>query len=165
MAHKQGHTSDDEKKREAVGIGAGALTGGAAGAAIGTAIPGIGNAVGAVIGGIVGGTAGAFAGKSIADNIDPEAEDQFWKENYSTRPYAADTAYEDLGPAYRYGWEARGRYPMGARFDDNEQSLRRDWEGSRGGSRLGWDRARHAARDAWDRIERALPGKADGDGK
>jgi phage tail tape-measure protein len=154
-----------EEKKGAVGAGAGALAGGAAGAAIGTAVPGIGNAAGAVIGGIVGGVAGAFAGKAIADQIDPKAEEAYWRDNYQTRPYVSDTAYEDLEPAYRYGWETRGRYGQQARFDDYEAELGRGWDSSRGKSRLGWERAKLASRDAWDRIERALPGDADRDGK
>ena len=81
------------------------------------------------------------------------------------RPYAADTSYDDLGPAYRYGWETRGRYDGSRRFDDVEADLGQGWETSRGTSRLGWERAKHASRDAWDWIERALPGDADRDGK
>lgn len=152
-------------KKQAVGVGAGALAGGAAGAAIGTVVPGVGNAVGAVVGGLVGGTIGAFSGKAIADSIDPKVEDEYWRQNYSDRPYAADTSYEDLGPAYKYGWETRGRYEGNQRFEDVEQELSGGWESSRGQSRLSWDRARQASRDAWDRVERALPGDADKDGK
>jgi hypothetical protein len=155
----------DVEKKGAIGAGAGALAGGAAGAAIGTAIPGVGNAVGAVVGGIVGGLTGAAAGKAIADQIDPKAEADYWRGNYHTRPYVGDTAYEDLEPAYKYGWETRGRYDRGTRFDQVEPDLSRNWEGARGQSRLSWDRAKNASRDAWDRIERALPGDADRDGK
>lgn len=158
----------DERKTDnkaAVGVGAGALAGGTAGAAIGTAVPGVGNAAGAVIGGIVGGVAGALAGKVLAEQIDPQAEDDYWRSNYQTRPYAGDTSYEDLAPAYRYGWETRSRYARGAHFDTLEPDLGRGWEQVRGTSRLAWDRARLASRDAWDRIERALPGDADRDGK
>ena len=149
----------------AVGVGAGALAGGAAGAAIGTVVPGVGNAIGAVVGGIVGGVTGALAGKAIADQIDPTVEEEYWRGNYHTRPYVGDTAYEDLEPAYRYGWETRGRYGADTRFDQVENDLSRNWDTSRGKSRLSWDRARQASRDAWDRIERSLPGDADRDGK
>jgi hypothetical protein len=155
----------EEKKREATGIGAGALAGGAAGAAIGTAVPGVGNVVGAVVGGLVGGATGALAGKAIADSIDPEKEDRYWRDNYATRSYARGGSYDDYGPAYKYGWETRGAYGPDARFDQVERDLERDWPNRRGSSKLSWDRARHASRDAWDRIERALPGDADRDGK
>jgi hypothetical protein len=149
-----------------VGVGAGALAGGAAGAAIGTAVPGVGNVIGAVVGGVVGAATGAAAGKAISDAIDPRVEDEYWRSNYSKRPYASDTDYEDLGPAYRYGWESRARYGQDQRrFDEVEPELGRGWDTARGRSRLTWDRAREASRDAWDRIERALPGDADRDGK
>ena len=105
-------------------------------------VPGVGNVVGAVVGGLVGGAIGALTGKAIADSIDPKVEDEYWRQNYSSRPYAADTSYEDLGPAYRYGWETRGRYDGARRFDDVEPDLQRGWETSRGTSRLGWERAK-----------------------
>ena len=159
------NTTDQQKKKEAVGVGAGALAGAAAGAAVGTVVPGVGNVAGAVVGGVVGATVGAFTGKAIADSIDPKVEDQYWRDNYSTRPYASDTSYDELGPAYQYGWETRGKYDRDRRFEDVETELSSGWDRSRGQSRLGWDRAKHATRDAWDRIERALPGDADRDGK
>ena len=159
------NATDHETKKGAVGIGTGALAGGAAGAAIGTAVPGVGNVVGAVVGGLVGGAVGAVTGKAIADSIDPKIEDQYWRDNYAARPYASDTKYEDLGPAYQYGWETRGQYDREKRFDDVEAELGSGWDRSKGQSRLTWDRAKHASRDAWDRIERALPGDADRDGK
>lgn len=155
----------DESTKSAVGTGAGAVAGAAAGAALGTIIPGVGNVVGAVIGGAVGLAGGAAAGKAIADHIDPKREDEYWRDNYSTRPYASDATYDDYGPAYRYGWETRGQYPAEQRFDEVEPRLSQDWDSKRGNSKLSWDRAKHASRDAWDRIERALPGDADKDGK
>ena len=157
--------SMDKDTKDAVGTGAGALAGAAAGAALGTVIPGVGNVVGAVIGGAVGLAGGALAGKAIADQIDPQEEDAYWSKNYSERPYAQDTSYDDLGPAYRYGWETRGSHPLNKRFDDVESDIGNGWDAARGKSKLSWDRAKHATRDAWDRIERKLPGDADGDGK
>lgn len=165
MANTNRDRTDTDPNKGTKGAAAGGLAGAAAGAAIGTAVPGVGNAVGAVIGGVVGAAGGAALGKLIADKIDPTAEDRYWRDNYSTRPYAGDTSYDDLGPAYRYGWETRGRYPTNKRFDEVESNLSSEWERSRGTSRLGWERAKHASRDAWDRIERALPGDFDKDGK
>jgi hypothetical protein len=125
----------------------------------------VGNVAGAVVGGVVGAATGAAVGKLIADQIDPTNEDRYWRENYASQPYAAGSTYEDYGPAYRYGWETRGRYSTDRRFDDVEPDLRSGWERSRGTSRLDWDRAKHASRDAWHRIERALPGDFDKDGR
>ena len=149
-----------------VGTGVGAAVGGVAtGAAVGTVAGPVGTVVGAAIGAVVGG----LAGKGVAEAIDPTAEDEYWRNNYTQRSYIDDTAtYDDYGPAYRYGVDAYQRYPD-RRYDDLETDLSRDWDNVRGESRLSWEHARHATRDAWHRVsdsaERAMPGDADRDGK
>ena len=133
-----------------VGTGAGAAAGGAAGAVAGAAF---GGPVGAVVGGAVGAVAGGLAGKGIAEAIDPTAEDAYWRENYRTRPYyESAVSYDELSPAYRYGWESRAQY-HGRRFEDVESDLERGWEKAKMKSSLGWTKAKLATRDAWDRIE------------
>jgi len=153
-----------------VGTGVGAAAGGiagaaAAGAVAGTAVGPIGTVVGAVAGAVIGG----LAGKGVAELIDPEAEDAYWRDNYSSRPYISKGAtYDDYGPAYRYGVDSYGRYE-GRAFDDVESDLSRDWQRAKGSSRLTWDNAKHATRDSWQRVsdavERAVPGDSDHDGK
>jgi hypothetical protein len=144
-----------------VGVGAGAAGGAATGAVVGSAAGPVGTAAGAVVGGVVGG----LAGKSVAEAIDPTAEEEYWRENYSSRPYVREGEdYATYGPAYRYGWESYPAY-SGRGFDDVEPDLRDEWERSGRGRELEWGRARGAARDAWDRVERALPGDADRDGR
>jgi len=144
-----------------VGTGAGAATGGAAGAAIGA----VGGPAGAMIGGAIGAVAGGFAGKAIAEQIDPTVETAHWREHYAERDYVrAGEPYEMYEPAYRYGWEARGRYPERS-WEQVEPELGSEWNAYRGKSSLGWDRAKHASRDAWHRIERAIPGDLDRDGR
>jgi len=155
----------NENSRSTLGTGAGALAGAAAGAALGTVIPGVGNVVGAVIGGAVGLAGGAAAGKAIADSIDPKVEDDYWRKNHSNSSYASGSTYDEYGPAYRYGWETRAKHPIDQSFSDVESDLGKDWDRSRGHSKLGWDRAKHATQAAWDRVERAIPGDSDGDGK
>src|SRR5215211_7393244 len=148
-----------------VGTGVGAAAGGvAAGAAAGAVAGPVGAAVGAAVGAVVGG----LAGKAVAENIDPTAEDAYWRDNYQTRPYAdADASYDDYGPAYRYGVDSYTRYPQQS-FDTIEPQLSRDWNRARGTSGLEWNDARLAARDSWQRvsdtIERAIPGDSDRDG-
>jgi len=147
-----------------IGTGLGAAGAGAAAGAVGGAI---GGPIGAAIGAVAGGIAGGLAGKAAAEAVNPTAEDQYWRENYTNRPYVdRNMSYDDdYQPAYRYGWETYGRYrPQGRTFEAAEPDLRRDWEHSKGKSRLSWDRAREAARDAWNRLERAMPGDADRDG-
>jgi len=149
-----------------VGTGVGAVAGGvAAGAAAGS----VAGPVGTVVGAAVGAVAGGLAGKSIAEQIDPTAEDAYWRDNYSSRPYVDSSAsYDDYGPAYSYGVNSYSRH-AGRSFDDVEPDLSRDWDSARGRSSLGWDRAKHAVRDSWNRlsnsVERAIPGDSDGDGR
>lgn len=148
-----------------VGTGVGAVLGGAAaGAVTGTVAGPIGTAIGAAVGAVAGG----LAGHGVAEMIDPTAEDAYWRENYSQRPYVSDASYDDFGPAYRYGVDAYSRYP-GRAYDEVQSELGRDWDKARGTSTLGWERAKHATRDAWQRVsdtvERAVPGDSDRDGK
>lgn len=135
-----------------VGTGVGAVVGGAAaGAATGTVAGPVGTVVGAAIGAVVGG----LAGKSVAEAIDPTREHSYWSENFSGRDYVEKgSSFNDYGPAYDFGVNARSRYP-GRNFDDVESNMSGDWNASRGASSLGWDRAKHAARDAWNRISPA----------
>lgn len=144
-----------------IGTGVGAAGGAAAGAAIGAA----GGPLGVVVGGAIGAVAGGLAGKGVAEAVDPTVEDAYWSENYRNQDYVdTDATYDDLGPAYRSGYEGyrSGRY---ATYDEAEPDLERNWDSAKGKSRLAWEKARHASRAAWDRVERALPGDADGDGK
>ena len=157
-----------------VGTAAGAVAGGALGAAAGAAATGAaagtlaGGPVGTVVGAAIGAVVGGLAGKGIAESIDPTAEDAYWRENYSSRPYVeSGSSYDDYGPAYGYGVNAYGQH-AGRRFEEVEDDLSRGWDTSRGNSSLSWDRAKHATRDAWQRVsdtvERAVPGDSDRDG-
>ena len=144
-----------------VGVGVGAAGGAATGAAIGA----LGGPVGVAVGAAVGAVAGGLAGKSVAEAIDPTVEEQYWSDNYRSRPYVTNgTDYKTYQPAYRYGWESFERYP-GRSFDEVEPELQRGWDAQRGDSTLTWDNAKAATRDAWHRVERAIPGDADGDGR
>jgi hypothetical protein len=135
-----------------VGTGLGAVGGGAATGALGGAMAG---PVGAAVGAVVGAVAGGLGGKAVAESIDPTAEDAYWREHFHTRPYAVRSRrYEDYGPAYRYGWEARSLYSDKS-WDEIESELESRWYERRGSSSLDWEKARHASRDAWDRINAA----------
>ena len=132
-----------------VGTGVGAAAGGAAGAAIGTAVAGpVGTAVGAVVGAVSGGLAGKAAGEAV----NPSIEDAYWNENYRTQSYYRDgLTYDDYAPAYRLGYEGRGRY-VGRKFDEVESELKSEYEKVKGKSKLAWEDAKHATRSAWDRV-------------
>lgn len=157
---KQGERQRSSDDKKALGTGVGAAAGAATGAAVGSVVPGVGNAVGAVVGGAVGLAGGAVAGKAIAQRINPQDEDDFWREQYANRTYAVGASYTDFGPAYRFGWESRQKYPLSQGFDDVEFELRADWNLHRDESRLSPDRAKHATRDAWLRAEEVLTGKS-----
>jgi hypothetical protein len=136
-----------------VGVGVGAAAGGAA---AGAAAGAVGGPVGAAVGAVVGAVAGGYAGKSVAESIDPTAEDAYWRENYTSRPYYdKQSDYDDYAPAYRYGWESQSRY-AGRRFEEVENDLEREWNETHGDSALDWNRAKPATRDAWDRVETTL---------
>lgn len=142
-----------------------ALGGAAAGALAGA----MGGPAGAAVGAAIGAIAAGMAGNAVADSIDKEAEDHYWRSQFSQRSYAgADADYDDFGPAYRYGVDNFVQH-RGRRFEDVEDELAQRWSASRGTSRLDWDRARPASRDSWQRLsdtfERAVPGDSDRDGR
>ena len=140
-----------------VGAGLGAAAGGAAAGAAAGAVAG---PIGAAAGAVIGGVAGAYAGKGIAEQIDPTAEDAYWRNEFSNRPYYDDeVGYEEYAPAYRYGWESRARYNDRS-WAEVEPELQRGWETTYPSkSDLAWEKARRASRDAWDRIETSMPDK------
>jgi hypothetical protein len=170
---KNAPTKDIDEPSRPVATGVGAAVGGAAGglaggAAAGAAVGGMTGPVGAAVGAVVGAVAGALAGKGIANAVDPVAEDAYWRDNYSSRPYASGSTYDEYRPAFGYGVDAYTRY-SDRKFDEVEPQLGREWPSKRGSSSLEWDRAKHATRDAWQRVsdtvERATPGDSDRDGK
>jgi hypothetical protein len=137
-----------------VGSGLGAAAGGAlAGIGLGAVAGPIGAAVGAVVGGIAGG----LAGKSVAETIDPTVEDAYWRDEYPRSEYYDESVtYEEIRPAYRYGWESRARY-QGRTWEQVQADLRRDWEVQQDERVPGtWEDAQRPIRDAWDRAEAQL---------
>jgi hypothetical protein len=144
-----------------VGTGVGAAGGAAGGAAIGA----MAGPVGAAVGLVAGAVAGGLAGKGVAEKIDPTAQDAYWKENYSKRPYAEKSvSYEAYRPAYRTGYEGYSLYP-GKHYNEVESDLQRNYEKSRENSVLAWEKAKHATRDAWQRVSKTVPGDVEGKGR
>lgn len=143
-----------------VGTGIGAAGAGAVGAAIDDAV---GGPVGAVVGSVIGAVAGGLAGKGAAEKVNSTIEEEYWRNNYSSRSYVdRQETYEDYHPAYRTGYEGYSRYGNSGRtYDEVEPDLRRDYETQHGGAGMAWAKAKHAARDAWERVENAMPGDAD----
>jgi uncharacterized protein (TIGR02284 family) len=135
-----------------VGTGLGAALGGAGAGAVAGAF---GGPVGAVVGGVVGAVAGGLGGKAAAEAINPTDEEAYWRDNYHREPYfEAGRTFDDYGPAYRLGLEARGDY-IGT-FDQTESRLATHWDVKKERSTLSWDQARLASRAAWNRVDMQL---------
>jgi hypothetical protein len=100
---------------------------------------------------------------AVAQGFDPSAEENYWRECYSSRPYVtAGSTFSEYRPAYRYGIDAHRRFE-GRSFDDLEAELMRDWDRVKGTSSLTWETARHAARDSWQRVTDFLASATPGD--
>jgi hypothetical protein len=88
-----------------------------------------------------------------------ETEDNYWHENFTSRPYALGPDYYDrFRPGYRYGFEA-AQHHMGRGWDEAESDLQRGWETypHRGQAPSAWEEIRDAVRDAWDRVVNRRP--------
>jgi hypothetical protein len=87
-----------------------------------------------------------------------ETEDNYWFENFSSRPYALGPDwYDRFRPAFRYGFES-AQHHMGREWSEAEPDLRKGWETyeHRGKNPQPWDEIKDAVRDAWDRGKEAL---------
>lgn len=149
------------------GVAGGAFAGGTAGGIAGAALMGattgtiaggpIGMVSGAIAGVVAGSVIGGITGKAIAERINPQHEDEHWRNEFPTRTYAAGSKYGwvDYEPAFRLGYQ---RYPEyhGRPFDEVEPEFERHWNEARGESHLEWDEARHATRDAFERVRQAF---------
>ena len=83
--------------------------------------------------------------------MDWTGEDEYWRTNFKTRPYAGSYDYDYWQPAYRYGYDASGRY-RGKVWDDVESDLRSGWDRYEHRGTSTWENVKHAVRDAWDRV-------------
>ena len=135
-----------------VGTGAGAAPGGIAGGLAGFAVAGpVGGAIGAAIGAIAGG----LAGKSVAEAVNPTAEEKFWRETYVREPYyESGRPFEYYAPGFRAGWEGRVRHD-GRSFEAAEPELILQYDRSKTELDPGWSVMRQAARAAWNRVDQS----------
>ena len=147
----------DEPGAHPVGTGIGATGGAVAGAAAGS----IGGPIGVAVGGVVGAVVGGLAGHAAGEAINPTAEEDYWRENYSREPYyEKGRTFDDYAPAYRLGLTGRTRYP--GEWDATEPQLASEWESARAGSSLDWKQARPASRAAWERVNSSRMEMTDG---
>lgn len=96
-----------------------------------------------------------------------ESTDNRWRDQFKSSSYYDKSADfdRDYRPAYRYGTFSRHRYSDRTWDSSLENDLARDWDRTKGASRLTWEKAKDAAKDAWHGVERKLPGDADRDGR
>ena len=120
-----------------------------AGAASGVAVGAVTGPVGAAVGAAVGAVAGGYAGKGVGELIDPTTEDNWLRDNFSSRPYVhpGDT-FETYEPAYRYGAEGELNFPE-MDFDAIDDKLENKWYDK--GAVIPWEHARGAVKDSYER--------------
>ncbi len=116
--------------------------------------------------GVDRGGATGVGGLAAGEDLDPVAEGDYWREQFTGRPYFdASASYEDYEPGYRLGWEAAADPAnAGTAFEEVEPDLRTRWErgdtdggdARRGTVAMTWEEMREAARDAWERIRRGV---------
>ena len=143
----------------------GFAAGGAVGAVAGAVVGSVAGPVGTVVGAMSGGALGGAVGDDVAELINPEEEEAYWRSNYSSRPYVKKgEAYGAYSPAYSTGYNGYGEFgTKGQSFEQAEPTLRKRYESS-SGQIDSWDRVKSASRDAWNRIEDRIPGDSDADG-
>ena len=90
--------------------------------------------------------------------FDWNTEDEYWRQNYRTRPYATsgNYDYDYYRPGYRFGVESASRY-SGRKWEEAESDLRRDWDRYEHRGESTWEHIKSAVRDAWDRVTGKTP--------
>jgi hypothetical protein len=128
----------DEETKPFVGMAAGGTAGALTGAAIGAVMGGpVGAAAGASIGGLVGFVSG---GVMSYDDVDEE-----FRRQYESSPTHESYRWEDMSPAYRYGWESFDRPEYhGKAWSQVESDLEKGWTGGR------WSTFEPHIRHAWE---------------
>ena len=139
-----------------LGTTAGATSGAVAGGVAGLAV---GGPVGGVIGIAVGAVAGGLAGKSAAEEVNPTAEEEYWKVTYIREPYyVKGKSFEYYAPGFRAGWEGRVLLD-GRSFDDAEPMLKAKYNIGKSELDPVWQDVSPAARAAWNRVDRSWTAK------
>lgn len=107
---------------------------------------------GVLAGAAIGGALGGASSHGAARVVNPKAEDEYWRANYTAAPtYLSQYTYDDYGPAYQYGVASYVKYPGGT-FEEVDTDLAANWEKARLNSRLSWMEARDATHAAWKRV-------------
>ena len=99
--------------------------------------------------GLGGTTAGGLPGGMTGD------DDAYYHAHYAEAYAVTGRPYDDLAPAYRYGYERGGHASyVGRAYGDAEADLRRDYETHHGAS--AWEQVKDAVRVGYERVRRAV---------
>lgn len=94
----------------------------------------------------------AGTGSYVAAGSDWTEDENFWRTNYASRPYASsDQGFEVYRSAYRYGHDA-ARQHHGRRWHDVEAELRNGWQAFENRGERAWEQMKGAIQDAWNRV-------------
>ena len=86
-----------------------------------------------------------------------ETEDEYWRTNFRSRPYASENFdYDHYRPGYMYGYEAAHRY-KDRDWNEIELDLSRSWNAWEHRGQSTWQQVKNAVHDAWDRVTGARP--------
>ncbi|HEU4829997.1 MAG TPA: hypothetical protein VFT04_12455 [Gemmatimonadales bacterium] len=89
---------------------------------------------------------------SDANRSDWNTEERWWRDNFSSRPYArSGKDFDYYRGAYRYGFENAGRSPNRT-WDEAEPELRSGWEKYEHRGQSTWEDIKDSVRDAWHRV-------------
>jgi hypothetical protein len=126
-------------------------------AAVGTAGALAGGVIGAVAGGPAGAAAGAFLGGmvgTVAGGAATYGEDEpELRRHYESSATQGSRPWEDISPAYRYGWESHDRPEYrGKAWDQVRSDLQKGWTG--GGN---WSDDEPHVKTAWEHRARHRP--------
>jgi hypothetical protein len=91
-------------------------------------------------------------GSYVAAGSDWTEDEDFWRTNYASRPYASsDQGFEVYRSAYRFGHDA-ARQHHGRKWNDVEAELRDGWQKFESRGEKAWEQMKGAVQDAWDRV-------------
>jgi hypothetical protein len=84
--------------------------------------------------------------------LDWNTEEDYWRNNYSSRPYVGTNRdFSQWSPGYRYGFESANRH-QGRKWDEVESDLRSGWDRYEHRGKTTWEQMKAAVRDGWDRV-------------
>src|SRR5687768_512600 len=84
--------------------------------------------------------------------LDWKTEEDYWRSNYSNRPYVgANKDFDYWRPGYRYGYESATKH-QGRNWNDVENDLRTGWNRYEHRGKAAWEQIKDAVRDGWNRV-------------